>query len=325
MTSANKPLQVAIIGASGIGKNHAAWFQKNGAEICAFVGSSPESVETTSGVLQSRLGYAPRGYIELSQLLQDEKPDAVCIASPPQLHFEHGTLCLEHGVHTLCEKPLVYNANQSSAALVAQAQNLNELAKVGGVLLGTQMQYCFLTDTLCRMAAVSPDEVETISVEIETKNMKPGRSHETIWIELAPHPLSVLQKLFPGAQLLSDSIECRIDRLETVAQFQVQRPDKSKLKAHITARCNPSTPAPSRRFTINSVTVDYAGRNNERGEFLTTLAQGNETTEMPDLVDILIGNFLAACKKEKPLFVTGEDGALNVEWLLEILDQGQRI
>lgn len=324
MNNIESPLRVAIVGASGIGKNHAAWFQKNGAEICAFAGSSSQSLAATSRVLQSRLGYAPRGYTSLSQLLQSEKPDAMCIASPPQLHFEHVKLCLENGVHTLCEKPLVYDADQSHAALISQARELCELAEARGVLLATQMQYCFLTDKLCELAGVAPEEIEDFEMEMETKNLKPGKSHETVWIELAPHPLSVLQKVFPGAELKENSIQCEIGHWETRAAFEVAQRNGNKIKARVITRCNPSTPAPLRRFTINGVAFDYAGRKNESGEFLTFLSGKGQEIEMPDLVDILIGNFLAAWQNREPLFVTGPDGARNVQWMLEILERGKR-
>lgn len=319
--SDEKKLRVAIIGASGIGKNHAAWFQKNGAEICAFAGSSTQSLEATAGVLQAKLGYTPRGYLGLSQLLESEKPGAVCIASPPQLHFQHAKICLENGVHTLCEKPLVYDSTLSSDAMVSQARELNERAKARGVLLGTQMQYCFLAGKLCEISGITAGKIENFAMEMETKNLLSNGSHETIWIELASHPLSVLQKLFPGAELQLDSIQCRVQKLETTAQFQLQRADNSLINARITARFNPSTSVPLRRFTINNATIDYAGRRNHEGEFLTYLAHKNEEIEMPDLVDSLIANFVLACRQQELLFVTGQDGAQNVQWLTQILER----
>ena len=33
----NQPLKVAVIGASGIGKNHARWFHRHGCDVAAFV------------------------------------------------------------------------------------------------------------------------------------------------------------------------------------------------------------------------------------------------------------------------------------------------
>lgn len=321
----NKKLRVAILGASGIGKNHAAWFAKNGCDVVAFAGSASEKVEATREVLQARLGYAPGGYTDISQLLQSESPDAVCISTPPRLHFEHAQMCLQAGVHTLCEKPLVHDPRLTSEVLQKQAQELCDAADARDVLLGTQMQYAFAAAKICEMAQVSPDEIETFVMEMETKNLKPGRSHETIWVELAPHPLSVLQRVAPGAQLVESSIECKIGDQETDAEFSVQRANGSPIRARLTVRCNPETSSPLRRFTLNGSAVDCAGRKNQNGDFLTYISDGETEIEMPDLVDILIANFAAACKGQEPLFVTGKDGAQNIEWMLKILEHGTRV
>lgn len=326
-SSSTTPHQVAILGASGIGKNHAAWFAKHGCHIAAFAGSSAATVEATQKVIESRLGYVPRGYTSVSHLLQNEKLDAVCVSTPPQLHFEQVQQCLQSGIHTLCEKPLVYNPQLDSKLLISQAQQLVELAASRQVLLGTQMQYPFIAEKLCEMAQVMPKEVETFKVEMETKNLKPGRSHETVWVEMAPHPISVLQRISQNTRLDETSIRCTISELETDATFVLERNDGPPVRAQIITRCNPTATTPLRRFTLNGNAIDYAGRKNENGDFLTYLSPESSGTEieMPDLVDLLIGNFVAACQQKEPLQITGADGARNVEWMLKILDRGDRV
>src|SRR5688500_8988121 len=106
------PLKVAIIGASGIGKNHAGWFQGHGCEVCAFLGSGPESVSRTHELLQQLIGFRGRGYHELDALLQNEKPNIVCVSTPPSLHYEQVMKSLAAGAHVLCEKPLVYDVSR---------------------------------------------------------------------------------------------------------------------------------------------------------------------------------------------------------------------
>jgi predicted dehydrogenase len=315
--------RVAIVGASGIGKNHAGWFAKNGAEVVAFLGSSDESILRTGAVLQQRLGHTPRGYSDVEQLLQSEELDTVCIASPPEKHFEHATAFLHAGIATLCEKPLVYDAQLPAENLNAQAQELVDFAAGKSTLLGTQMQYATLATTLCELAGIPSEEVMSFEMEMETKNMKPGRSHETIWIELAPHPLSVLQKVAGRAQL--EEIECTIDEQETRAHFFAARENGQDIEVNIVTRCNPQTNSPLRRFKINGVAVDYSGRKNAAGDFLTYLCCEGREVEMPDLVNILIANFLDAVRGDEPLLVTGKDGARNVEWMMEIMKTGRRI
>lgn len=60
---------------------------------------------------------------DLQTLSQCEDIDAVYIASPNSLHFEHALLMLEKGKHVICEKPLASNIQQVEALYKAAAAN----------------------------------------------------------------------------------------------------------------------------------------------------------------------------------------------------------
>ena len=322
-------LKVAVIGASGIGKNHARWFHQHGCEVVAFVGSSPESVSKTQTVLEQGFGFAGRGYWNLPEMLRTEKPDAVCVSSPPPLHYEQVVQCLEAGAHVLCEKPLVGDNTKPPEELIAQAYQLVDRAERRGRLLGTQMQYAVAVMPILELSGVCAngsliEPVREWMMEMETKNVRPGRGHEMIWIDLSPHPLSVLQKVagpLGGAEIIWDSVECTVHAQETDARFRLRfLSEQDPGAARVVVRCNPDRPVPLRRFTINGRTVDYTAHKNEAGEFHAFLTAGNgRQIELPDFVDTLIGNFVAACQGREPLAVTGADGAQNVEWQLKIL------
>jgi len=322
------PLKVAIIGAAGIGKNHARWFHRHGCHVCAFAASSPQSIEPTHRAMESDFGFNGRGYADVPMMLREEQPDAVCIASPPPLHYEHALQSLAAGAHVLCEKPLVYDATKAPSTLIEQARHLVDQAAARGLLLGTQMQYAVGVGELLELADLRAEEVHDFGMVMETKNLKHGREHEAIWIDLSPHPLSVLQKIADDRELTTESIECRVGAGETGAKFSLCAafgPLKTSLEAHITVRCNPDIAVPVRYFTFNGRRIDYAGRKDAQGEFRTYLTtEDNRTVELPDLVDTLVGNFAAACRGEETLVVTGAEGAQNVEWQLRILQVGQR-
>src|SRR5688572_13032055 len=93
------PLRVAILGASGIGKNHAGWFVSHGCDVIAFLGSLPESIARTQETLQQSIGFDGRGYHDLNELLKNECPDIVCISTPPPLHYEQAMQSLAAGAH----------------------------------------------------------------------------------------------------------------------------------------------------------------------------------------------------------------------------------
>lgn len=323
------PLKVAVIGASGIGKNHARWFHHHGCEVCAFVGSSPESLPKTQQVLEKGFGFTGRGYSKVEDMLERERPNAVCVSCPPPLHYDYTLQSLRSGAHVLCEKPLVYDAAKTTGELRREADEMVQEAQARGLLLGTQTQYAVTIDTLLQLTGHTGDarSAREFSMEMETKNIRAGREYEAIWIDLSPHPLSVLQKIGGDVTIDRDSIQCELHPHETSARFRL-RPASGggPIRAEVIVRFNPDRAVPLRRFVIDGHAVDYVGRNNAAGEFRSYLtAEDGTSIELPDFVDTLIGNFVDACQGRAPLLVTGADGAQNVAWQLQILERARRV
>lgn len=74
---------------------------------------------------------AKKTYGSYEELAIDPDIDIVYIATPHVFHFEHTLLCLKHGKHVLCEKPLGMDAKQVQT-LIAKAQE-NKLFLMGGL------------------------------------------------------------------------------------------------------------------------------------------------------------------------------------------------
>jgi predicted dehydrogenase len=237
------------------------------------------------------------------------------------MHFQQTLACFKHGAHVLCEKPLVGDETRPAQEMIEEAQHLVREAQNTGVLFGTQMQYATAVEHIRELAGLAPDEpLREWTMEMETKNVRPGRDGDKIWIDLSPHPLSVLQKWDGHAVLDWSSVQCDVRHEESEARFNV-RLDGGECAARIVVRVNPNRDKPLRCFSINGRTVEYSARNNDQGEFHTFLKNSNgHEVELRDLVDILIGNFVAACQGREQLVVTGADGAQNVEWQLRILE-----
>ena len=314
--------RVAVIGVSGIGKNHARWFAQHGCEVCAFAGSSAATVANSQQVLEAGFGFTGRGYTDVSEMLRTEKPDAVCVSSPPHLHYEHVLASLASGAHVLCEKPLVYEVGAAHYRLREESRVMVAAADDAGRLLATQTQYAAATPTLLELTGHGDASAITdFAMVMETKALRHGSNPLDIWIDLSPHPLSVIQKLAVGGEMELTSIDAQVLEGESQARFRVARPDGSVLNAHVTVRFNPQATVPERRFTLNGQWVDYFGRKDEAGEFRTFLcAQDGREVRMPDLVDALVANFVAACQGTEAVAVTGAAGAQNVDWQLSILE-----
>jgi hypothetical protein len=153
---------------------------------------------------------------------------------------------------------------------------------------------------------------------METKNLIPGREGRALWIDLAPHPLSVLQILAPEAELVSEATEFHCEALHSSARFTLRRPDGRLLRAHVTIGCVPGR-EPERRVTLNGQTVEYAGFRDSDGAFKAKMwPRGGEAVVLPDFVDSLIGNFIRSWESGTPLVADGNLGLKNLEWLLRL-------
>lgn len=62
-------------------------------------------------------------YTDLNEMVQSDSIDAVYIASPNSFHAEQSILCMNHGKHVLCEKPMASNTEELQAMIQAAKDN----------------------------------------------------------------------------------------------------------------------------------------------------------------------------------------------------------
>lgn len=67
--------------------------------------------------------HIPHTFTSLEEMVASSLIDAVYIASPNAFHAEQSILCMNHGKHVLCEKPLASNAKEVKAMLEAARNN----------------------------------------------------------------------------------------------------------------------------------------------------------------------------------------------------------
>lgn len=110
-----------IIATGEIAKNMAsALSQTKGASLHAVASRSREKAESFSEVWK-----VPHRFASYEELAAFPELEIVYIATPQNLHYENIKLCLEHGKHVLCEKPLALNARQAEECIrMAAGKNL---------------------------------------------------------------------------------------------------------------------------------------------------------------------------------------------------------
>lgn len=110
-----QPVRIAVVGAGLIGKRHVEAVQRsNLASVASIVDPDRAAVDFAAG-------HGADWYESISDMLAGERPDGVIIATPNQMHVEHGRECIAAGLPVLIEKPIADNA-KAALALVEQAE-----------------------------------------------------------------------------------------------------------------------------------------------------------------------------------------------------------
>ncbi len=122
----SRTVRWGILGPGRIaGKFAAGLREAAGAELAAVGSRSRERAEAFAAAHG-----APAAWGSYEELAADDSVEAVYVATPHAFHAEHAVLCLEHGKHVLCEKPLALNAAQAER-MVAAARRADRLLMEG--------------------------------------------------------------------------------------------------------------------------------------------------------------------------------------------------
>jgi predicted dehydrogenase len=100
-------IHVGIIGFGRIGAEHAAWLEK----ARGIRAAAADDVTPARCALAASRGL--KTYDTLEAMVADRSIDAVLIATPTSMHFEHAMLALESGKHVMIEKPMALDLDES--------------------------------------------------------------------------------------------------------------------------------------------------------------------------------------------------------------------
>lgn len=127
----------------------------------------------------------------LDEVLARDDVDAVAIATPARTHRAIATAALQAGKHVLVEKPL--------ADSVAAGREMVDLARSQGLVLMADHTYCY-TPVVQRIAELVAEGAlgEILFVDSVRINLGLVQPDVDVFWDLAPHDLSVLDRILPG-------------------------------------------------------------------------------------------------------------------------------
>ncbi len=181
--------RVAIVGAGLMGFWHAHAVRCSGSHIVAVVDQDAD--------VARRMAKRFRGlpYTSLNVCLAHERIDIAHICTPTETHASAIRACIDAGVSVLVEKPFSVCA-KSTAELIDAATKQD-------VRLCPTHQYAF-QNSVAELVSQLPNlgELATVDVAFQTA----GGGHDKarwpyIAADVLPHPLSILQRVFPTEDL----------------------------------------------------------------------------------------------------------------------------
>ncbi len=311
-------LKVAVVGIRGVGKFHAQWYAKEGCEVVAFVSSRPENLAQNEKALKSVVpSFQGRGYINLSDMLETEKPDAISVCSPHHLHADHCLEALSRGVHVLCEKPLVWFSPDKLDEALEQARKVVNLAEERNLRFAVNTQYVAAVPHLLQIwdEQSLPKIPEQVTLTMEAKVRDRDTSGVNLWIDLAPHPLSILLALFPEAEFDLDSLVFEEGADSLTAHFIV-RHQTHQIPA--TVRVRRHSGELERSVSRGEFKVKFLPCVGEDGVYRIRLdwSRGQRTTE--DFMQISIRKFVRFISGEEKPLCDAEMALRQMEWLIAL-------
>ena len=107
-------LSLAVIGVGNMGSAHARDLSSmDGARLVAVCDKDPERADQVAGA------YGVKAFYDPLKLLDEERPQAVLIATPHYTHTPLSIASLERGIHVLVEKPLAVHVNAGRQMIAA--------------------------------------------------------------------------------------------------------------------------------------------------------------------------------------------------------------
>lgn len=187
----NGRLRVAVVGAGLMGRWHAYFARRLGAEVAAVVDRSPEAAR----FLARRAGGAGV-YDEMGAMLEAARPHVVHVCTPLASHISLALQAVEAGTHALVEKPLTRVAGETQALLRTAEQK--------GVHVCPVHQFAFQAGVVRAAGALrSLGDALHVSFAICSAGggEEAGPALDDIVADILPHPFSIVQALWPDLPL----------------------------------------------------------------------------------------------------------------------------
>ncbi|HXX33942.1 MAG TPA: Gfo/Idh/MocA family oxidoreductase [Thermodesulfobacteriota bacterium] len=305
------PLSVSIIGAgrarNGIGEYIGKYFHKLGARVTSVLGTTEKTSFRASSALK-KYGIEAHPYTTFEEMVRDEKPDVVVIASPSSTHYEYLLKCVDSGLHIFCEKPFLWG---DPTYIQERAEDVIDKAREKKITIAMNSQWPFSADDYERICG----EVRIAETNRFSMRMSPFSPGRVMIPESVPHPLSILY-----CRLGSGKIEG--------LNFESDREEEVSIRFTYlfgTRACDVLIRLVHQKTQPRELSYGFNNRVVSRGLDLKNYEiyfhYGNKKVKITDPLELSVKNFMEAIEKgTEPLIGTAH--ILHNMSLLKAVDDG---
>ena len=292
-------LRVAVIGVGYLGRFHAQKYAAlPGCSLVAVVDSRAEA----GGALAQELN--TKAVADYRELLG--QVGAVSIATPTPAHFDIALAFLESGAHVLVEKPITETVAQAQQ-LIAAAQRAGRVLQVGHL-------------ERFNPAIVAAEPLLRAPRFIECQRLAPFRERGTdvnVVLDLMIHDLDIVQSIVGSAITRIDAIGTPVFSSEIdIANARIRFANGCVANA-TASRVSLKTERKLRIFQDDAyLSIDLQQKiltvirkqSVPLGDSQLPVSIDEQSFEQGDALRTEIEAFLASCRGERPVAVTGDDG-----------------
>lgn len=302
-------LRVAVVGVGYLGRFHAQKYAS--LPGCVLTAVADSRAEAGAAVAQELKTRAVGDYRELLGQV-----DAVSIVTPTPAHFEMARRFLESGAHVLVEKPITETVEQAQT-LIAAAQRARRVLQVGHL-------------ERFNPAIVAAEPLLRTPRFIECQRLAPFRERGTdvnVVLDLMIHDLDIVQSIVGspitgidaiGTPVFSSGIDIANARIRfangCVANATASR---VSLKTERKLRIFQDDAYLSIDLQQKILTV-IRKQAVAAGEPRLPVSIDEQSFDQGDALRTEIEAFLASCRGERPVVVTGEDGMRALQTAMTI-------
>ena len=118
-------MKYALIGCGRIAVNHIKAALNNKLEIVAVCDVLPEKMETLLAKYELQDDKTIKRYTDYKEMITNEKPELVSIATESGIHAEIALFCIDQGVNVIIEKPMAMSMEDADKIIAAaEAKNV---------------------------------------------------------------------------------------------------------------------------------------------------------------------------------------------------------